>query len=447
MKRAWEICENMDDLVFVSDVDTDEMVYMNRLGLNLNGFQRVEECRSIKRFELAAGFADSFIPRKHKRLKTGQFQERIYYNPLLERNYSIKETILADNNKLYRLEIVTDLTTYKNVLLKEDEQVPHESAIHAALQLAQNDAYPQVPVDILLSYIGTFARAERIYIFERQPDDTFSNTFEWCAEGIESQKEKLQNIMLDGSVDWAAHLSENSSIIVKSQNELSESDPVFHRHLRARGLHTLVVSPLLYKNKIIGFYGADNPPQSQLEKISEFLKIMGSFIVLLIQRHEMFQTLERLSFYDNLTGAGNRHATEEYTSKMDRKKSVGIVFADVNGLKEVNDSYGHKAGDKLLIQACSCLREVFSDASEELFRVGGDEFIVISSGISEPDFIQKLAHLTELSQKHAVSFAIGTVWRKDASENIEDLFSEADFNMYQNKREYYATHDRRRRVE
>jgi diguanylate cyclase (GGDEF)-like protein len=444
MQSSWEIFDNMNDLVFVSDVDTNEMTYMNRSGLKQNGLQSVDECRCIKRSELAAGFADSFTPSNNERLQIGQFEEQIYHNPVLDKNYSIKKTILEDNGRLYRLEIATDLTNYKQVLQKETENVSQESIVTAGLHLALEAEYPHIPIDILLSYIGAFAMADRIYIFERQPDDTFSNTFEWCAEGIEPQKEQLQNIEVDKSTYWAEHLRGNNNIILRNQDEISKSDPFVYNHLLSRGLRTLVVSPLLYENKVIGFYGVDNPSQPLLEKLSEFLKTMGSFLVLLLQKHELFQNLERLSLYDNLTNAGNRHALEECTVTMDCEKSIGVVFADVNGLKEVNDSYGHKAGDKLLIQACNCLREVFSDANEELFRVGGDEFIVLASGISEAAFSEKLRQLHAISQKNAFIFAIGAVWRKDASEEIEELFAEADSNMYQNKREYYTTHNKYR---
>lgn len=64
-----------------------------------------------------------------------------------------------------------------------------------------------------------------------------------------------------------------------------------------------------------------------------------------------------LSYTDALTKFGNRFALTEYVKQMDITQSVAVVYCDITGLKKVNDTQGHKAGDTLIINSCECLRE------------------------------------------------------------------------------------------
>jgi diguanylate cyclase (GGDEF)-like protein len=145
--------------------------------------------------------------------------------------------------------------------------------------------------------------------------------------------------------------------------------------------------------------------------------------------------MERLSMCDQLTGLGNRHAVREYLHKLNAKKSIGIVYCDVMGLKKINDSQGHQAGDALLMRAAKSLRCVFPE--ENLFRVGGDEFLVLCEDIGKEDLLGKAAFLKKNSLDNAALLAMGCVWREEATEDIDKLLAEADTLMYQDKRKYY----------
>ena len=143
--------------------------------------------------------------------------------------------------------------------------------------------------------------------------------------------------------------------------------------------------------------------------------------------------------YDALTGFKNRNEYYEDVAKIEcndelSKKPVGIVFADVNGLKKVNDRKGHLAGDALLKKVASNIKVVFGD--EYAYRLGGDEFVAFSFDNDEDTFNNKLSVLNELWTKNA-SASVGSVWLKKAV-NIERNISLADKRMYINKNEYYG---------
>ena len=117
------------------------------------------------------------------------------------------------------------------------------------------------------------------------------------------------------------------------------------------------------------------------------------------------------------------------------KNSVGVIFTDLNGLKRTNDSQGHHAGDILLKKAASVFKEMFDEA--EIFRAGGDEFVVLLTGITEDELNETAENLKQKAAEDGVSFAIGWSYENDA-QNVRRALADADQKMYDDKMQYYA---------
>ena len=192
--------------------------------------------------------------------------------------------------------------------------------------------------------------------------------------------------------------------------------------------------PLYLDGKVIGFYGIDNPPRHKLEYATNMLRTMGYFIVSTLKRRNLMNELQDMRFTDQLTGLGNRRAMEEYLSDMSLSGGVGVVFCDITGLKMLNDSEGHSAGDKLICGCGDCLRSAFGEYG--LFRIGGDELLVLCSGISEQLLNERMSLLRRSLSDRGITLASGAVWRESA-EDINALIKEAERLMYAEKSEYY----------
>ena len=114
----------------------------------------------------------------------------------------------------------------------------------------------------------------------------------------------------------------------------------------------------------------------------------------------------------------------------------GVLTMDLNGLKKVNDNFGHMAGDNLIRNAAEMLEEKFG--RDELYRVGGDEFIVIFPNMSETDFEERMKNFREVElPASGISMSVGTVWSRDNSDT-EKIFFQADQNMYADKKAFYS---------
>jgi diguanylate cyclase (GGDEF)-like protein len=143
---------------------------------------------------------------------------------------------------------------------------------------------------------------------------------------------------------------------------------------------------------------------------------------------------------DALTGVKNRHAYIDIEEQMDKlidEKKItdfAVVVCDINGLKEINDTYGHSAGDEYIKNGCDMICGVFRHSP--VFRVGGDEFVVIVQGRGFAN-INKLMQLVEEKneesmRKGGVVVAAGvSLFKNDTS--VASVFERADADMYENK--------------
>ena len=155
---------------------------------------------------------------------------------------------------------------------------------------------------------------------------------------------------------------------------------------------------------------------------------------------------------DPLTGVGSRFAyIEEMKACTEALPNDFVVFLiDINGLKAVNDSIGHEAGDELICGAADCIQKSVGKKGQT-FRIGGDEFVVFAVMTKK----QLEAGLLELKKKtgqwsgekvKSLSLSVGYTLAKEHKEfSIAELVKEADKAMYKQKREYYQTEGRDRR--
>lgn len=154
------------------------------------------------------------------------------------------------------------------------------------------------------------------------------------------------------------------------------------------------------------------------------------------------EKLLQVSNTDQLTGCFNRRAYENDISTLSQEKEFICISMDVNGLKIVNDSLGHGAGDELLKGAALCMKESF-DSCGKVYRVGGDEFIILVF-TDDRQFEKMLKEFEERVKKwsgrlvKSMTVSCGCVSSRELPwEEIEELVRLADMRMYEKKVMYY----------
>jgi diguanylate cyclase (GGDEF)-like protein len=155
-----------------------------------------------------------------------------------------------------------------------------------------------------------------------------------------------------------------------------------------------------------------------------------------IEEHWLFAAeVFRQSVTDELTGLYNRRgffkrAEQELATLRERGRTGMVLFLDLDGLKELNDTQGHDAGDALLAEAAELLRTLFRE-QDVLARIGGDEFAVFVPGYAEVDRVVERLR----SAPGRVRLSIGAaVFDPDAPRSLYELLGTADTAMYDDKR-------------
>ena len=146
-----------------------------------------------------------------------------------------------------------------------------------------------------------------------------------------------------------------------------------------------------------------------------------------------------LSYYDLLTGLYNRRFYEEELKRLDttRNLPLTIVVGDVNGLKQINDSFGHATGDELLKRSAEVIKRGCR-TSDIISRIGGDEFVILlpNTGASEAEIIINRINELSLLEKVGsinISISFGYETKNNEDGEIQEVFKKADKQMYNNK--------------
>lgn len=242
---------------------------------------------------------------------------------------------------------------------------------------------------------------------------------------------------------WEDTIAGSNCILVKNEKDMElikERNPIWYESLTGAGAHNIVLFPLKSRGERLGYMWALNYDESRAVMIKETLEVTTFILGAEIGNYLLMDRLRNLGSRDMLTGVMNRNEMNNYVDSLSNGKypntSVGVIFADINGLKEINDVEGHNAGDNLIRNAADILREIFDE--NEIYRAGGDEFAIIMTGITEDNLKQKLDEIEEkCAQLESVSIAHGGSVEKD-SRNIRMALRLADERMYENKTKFYS---------
>ena len=250
---------------------------------------------------------------------------------------------------------------------------------------------------------------------------------------------------------WKTTIAGSTCLIIKDKYDMSvlrERNPLWFESMQDADIESLVLFPLEYNDTLLGYIWVVNFDISNTLRIKEILEITSFFLASEISNYQLFNKLEVMSTEDQLTGVFNRNAmnirVKKFVSGNEPKHSnYAIVFADLNGLKQVNDNKGHNAGDTLLKDAANKLMEVFPEC--DIYRAGGDEYMIIASDVPEDVILKRAERLRlESEDPENISFAIGT-YSYDKPEDILTAMRVADEKMYADKQRYYQKFPERKR--
>ena len=438
MKRdinTLSLLNEISELVYVSDPETYELLFVNQTGCQT---LHRENYKHKKCYEVLQGKTSPCEFCTNDRLCDDNFYTWEFTNPSIGRHFLLKDKIIQWRGKTARMEIAFDITERELQKQELKNMLDVQTLITNCVRMLYAVDDLDQTINAVLTQIGEFLVSDRAYVFEIK-DELMNNTHEWTAPGISPQLEKLQQLDLSLISDWLPFFEKNDCIIIDDVEQLQKTNPAAYATLHAQEITSLIAAPIFLDNKLAGYIGIDNYDSEKIKNSSYLLLSMSIFLSYAIRHRNHVDMLHRLSYHDLLTNALNRNAFMDVLGQFGpgQYASAGIIYIDINGMKEINDFYGHHQGDKILITTVAKVFNLFKP--DELFRIGGDEFVIITYDLTETDFYEKFNLLRNIfCEKTNLPFSIatGSCWVKSPSD-LNSLLQQADSAMYTDKKKFY----------
>ena len=178
----------------------------------------------------------------------------------------------------------------------------------------------------------------------------------------------------------------------------------------------------------------------------DVLKICANLVSIIWKQKEQEENLWRIAHHDALTGLPNRQLldqqlTHALQNAQRNQTMLALMFIDLDNFKDINDSYGHDFGDRVLLHAMKLLKQCLREG-DLIYRHGGDEFLLVLENLKNKLDADKIARKVLRSfqspvelegQKILIQFSIGVSLYPDDGDKTQDLLKNADIAMYQAK--------------
>lgn len=427
--------DKLDEEVSIIDPDTYELVYVNDYMQRAYGLSDSSSWVGEKCYKILADRETPCDNCLNDRLRRDCFYTATRRNRKTGQYLFMRTTLIPWQGKNYRFSMAFDLSRYIFRDREEIDVVFREVMANDVIAIGMREADPHTGLQKMLEKIGHSLQAERVLIFEEQPDQTVSATYEWYQEDLQPMAPTVQHIPMDSLRPLYAKFDTKQMAIIEDVQSFLRDNPGFTPYIS--GVRRLVSGHLTQSGKSLGFTEVVNPSALAFKSASLLLSTLTLFLASMLRNRDTFRSLERLSTTDQLTGAGNRRGFTEYIRAVPDGIFLAFIFGDLNGLKRINDTQGHEAGDHLLQQAVRHMKALSGDNA--VFRMGGDEFMVIARNASEQQAQQLVRELLARYRSSGISMALGVVVCQTPIANIDEVLSQADREMYTDKERIYTS--------
>lgn len=196
----------------------------------------------------------------------------------------------------------------------------------------------------------------------------------------------------------------------------------------------IVTSVYDVKKRFVGALGVVN--MDKVWKNADYIENVAGTFSLTVNNISSYQSLREMGIIDSLTGLLNRNCFERTIENLDKNeyRNVACVYIDANGLHNINNRFGHEAGDNMLKAIAQALQSKFG--SDKTYRIGGDEFVAFAFGDSEKQIEENIESIKNDIEKQGYSISYGVSF-SEVSTNAERFIKQAERNMLDNKYSYY----------
>lgn len=342
--------------------------------------------------------------------------------------YNVRSTLFEDEGVSYKVHYVTDVSEY----MKLNRDITKYMAFFKKLAGFQTAVLEKLSSKYyeLLPLLAEFFKTEQVVFMLHRDSHVEIMIYNKREDRYESAR-----ILADEKSMAAFGIAAGSNILAGGLS------PAVTEVLSLSGIHEKELLQALCYGEVSGeHYALFLVDNSKMDKDAMGEQMILSVIRLYVENGMMHERLIYNSEHDGLTGLYNKGKyLEMLETKYGRLNSIGIFNFDVNNLKKMNDTYGHEAGDKLIIKAADSIRKV-TDMQVHGYRIGGDEFLMVACNKTEEEinairerWEKELTRLNTYDDGIHCVIALGVAYG-GRGYDISDLLRQADERMYEDKK-------------
>lgn len=421
------LLDSIDEYVFITDTTTKNIVYINKplceaLEIN-NSF--VGTC-----YELLCG-KDSPCPDcKINHISDDSIFVINHINTKLNRNFVLKSRNLELYNRTYTINVAQPKETKSEPIAFRDLNKLNVNDLIAPYVKVYTDniCTPEIQLYKFIEYFGLELNAENCTLFEHMnlsKDNAYQNV------DIDPTLNMLRTLIW---VNDDLKVPENYELIPNEIVNKAYEERVYKEY--SEGDTRYIALPIEHDLNPLGVVFIKNPDSKFLKILEPALKVIQKLLTSAIVLKRMHMELSNVSCNDPLTGLKNRKQMLIDINNLSLDTRIGVIFLNVNSLKDINNEHGTKYGDEILVKTASLLKQLMPD-NRNIYRIGGDEFIAIHTAIDEAEFcvLSDMLKAYMLSEK-GFSVSVGTHWEKSGI-LIQKAINLAESDMYSEKKTYY----------
>lgn len=425
--------DHTNRLIYIADPETYDLLYANPAQLLHS--QQPPDCQYAgqKCYRLIAGLSAPCSSCPKDKLRRDRFHFGQFHSTRTSKDYLIWNTLISWENRSCifsdSLDVEHMLAIYANGRLTTRDDI----SINDITSLAIQEEDPNVGILRMMEKLGRTLKATHVVLMEEESDGFhLSCTYEWHPDDATPLRQRLQHItILENKAFYNAF--HNSSVLLIDNASAFEK-----RHPEIQALHQgewqrYAIGQLMIEHRSLGYIAIINPAKDRFTAIAKPLHTVLRVTSIMMRNRDNIKKLHAISTIDQLTGVGNRRALSNFVDKCLQPGTMyAVIFVDVNGLKKMNDTFGHARGN-LLIQTIAYVLSNIA-GKDHIFRLGGDEFLMLMPCNSDEEAIDIVDRIEQNMCIHHCSAAIGYVLCLAPFSDLDAIIHEADEKMYRDKK-------------
>lgn len=432
------ILNNLDDMIYITDLETDKILFAN------SAIKRVFNMDDIEGKICYEFIYNETKPCKlcsNKNLQYDKYYEWEIKGKITKKDLLIKVKLIKFNGKIAKLVVLFDMTNFKDEYKIISDKLEYEIFYKDILGILWEK---DKDLKYILNLTEQFLNSKIHIIKIDDIENDFMLKLDSQVKDISNLTNNHENIevselnkkLILSTVD---KFKKDKSFVIDDIKILKDKDLKYYEILKSNNIKNLIFIPVYIQDKLI--YCIETYNVLDINKSKEALDTVAKFLSIALEKNLYEEELKLYAELDKLTNLGNRNKYIKVENNIKNSKKIGnlgIIFIDINGLKYANDKFGHKYGDSLIVETANILKGIWSEYS--IFRVGGDEFLIIAEDICE-DYFYKLVKetLNIFNNQKSISISMGYDWSNN-SIDISNMISNADTKMYISKKNYYKDH-------